>query len=421
MKNDKNKLSFKAFINDSKFLFVFSVLISLCIWVYMGMWSSNDKTVTVSHIPVNIELPDEAADNNLQIFSGEDYTASVTVTGNRAAIGSIDASDITITAMATTASTAGEYNLTLSAAKTNPTDNFQIVSGVTPSTISVYIDTVWESTFQIQENVVYKVADGYYASTLLSQKSVVISGPQTKILKIAKVSAVASISKVLDSSDTCRAKIKLYDENDNEISTEMLNMDFKTVDASVSVIPEKNVDVVPSFVNKPDGLDISDKILKIEPSSILIAGPKEILDVTDSVNLEIIDFSVIRNEKTTFPSLGINIPDGCKNISNSTSAKATLDLSNFSCKSFDVTSFTVAGLSENYKADVTQKSITVTVIGPKDEIKALTSKKITGVIDTSAYAGTTGSVQMPLSFKFNGAGSCWAYGSYKANLTISEK
>ena len=78
-------------------------------------------------------------------------------------------------------------------------------------------------------------------------------------------------------------------------------------------------------------------------------------------------------------------------------------------------------MSENYKADVTQKSITVTVIGPKDEIKALTSKKITGVIDTSAYAGTTGSVQMPLSFKFNGAGSCWAYGSYKANLTISEK
>ncbi|MEE1219664.1 MAG: hypothetical protein U0L20_07060 [Ruminococcus sp.] len=418
---NKNKLSLRTIIHDSKFLFVVSVLISLSVWVYMGLWSSNDKTITVSHIPVNIELSAEAVENKLQIFSGAEQTASVTVTGNRAAIGSIDSSDITVTAMAAAASTAGEYKLSLSASKTNPTDNFQIISTVNPPTISVYIDTVWESTFQIQENVVYKVADGYYASTVLSQKSVVISGPQTKILKIAKVSAVATIDDTIDKTTECEADIILYDENDKEISTEMLTMDFKTVDASISVLPEKTVNVVPSFINKPEGLKITDKILSIEPSTILIAGPNNILDNTNSVNLEIIDFSVIRNEKSTFPTLGINIPDGCKNISNSTSAKVTLDLSDFTSKSFEVTNFTVVGLSDKYKADVTQKSIVVTVIGPKAEIKNLTAKKITGVIDTSAYEGTTGSVQMPLSFKFNGAGSCWSYGSYKANLTIAEK
>ena len=97
---NKNKLSLRTIIHDSKFLFVVSVLISLSVWIYMGLWSSNDKTITVSHIPVNIELSAEAVENKLQIFSGAEQTASVTVTGNRAAIGSIDSSDITVTAMA---------------------------------------------------------------------------------------------------------------------------------------------------------------------------------------------------------------------------------------------------------------------------------------------------------------------------------
>ena len=43
-----------------------------------------------------------------------------------------------------------------------------------------------KKSFPIQENVVYKVADGYYASTSLASKNITISGPQTEIAKIAK-------------------------------------------------------------------------------------------------------------------------------------------------------------------------------------------------------------------------------------------
>ena len=79
------------------------------------------------------------------------------------------------------------------------------------------------------------------------------------------------------------------------------------------------------------------------------------------------------------------------------------------------------GLSKEYKAEVTQKSISVTIIGPKEEIDSLSASDITAVIDTSNSKGITGSVQMPVTFKCDLAKSCWAYGDYKANLTISEK
>ena len=115
------------------------------------------------------------------------------------------------------------------------------------------------------------------------------------------------------------------------------------------------------------------------------------------------------------------MPADCKNLSNSTTAKVTLDLSMLSSKTFDVEKFNVKGLDDKYKAEVTQNNITVTVIGPEEQLDDLDKDHITAVIETDEFSGTVGSVQMPVRFNFDGADSCWAYGTYKANLIISEK
>lgn len=418
----KNKFSLNKLMQNNKFIFVLAILISFSIWVYSGLGTNNDTNVTLSNIPIQIELTDEARDNGLQIFSGSEQTASVTVTGNRAVLGAVNESDVTVTAAANTINSPNTYDLAVSASKTNPSANFQITSAVVPSSIRVVVDYFRESTYQIQDNhIVYKVADGYYGVTSLSSQAVVISGPQTEISKIDKVYAVADIKGTLTESVETDAELVLYDKNNKKLSTELFTMDVKTVKATVTVLPEKTVEVKPTFVNIPDGLVITEDMISIEPSTILLAGPAEVLNETTSVNLEAIDFSTLKAEKKTFPSLGIDIPTDCKNLSNSTSAKVTLDLSGLSSKSFTVDKFSVDGLSKEYKADVTQKNITVSIVGPKDEINSLSSSDITAVIDTSNSKGITGSVQMPVTFKINGAKSCWAYGDYKANLTISEK
>lgn len=415
------RFSFNNLLQNNKFLLIIALLISVSVWLYMSTGSSNDTTVTVGNIPIQIELSDEANNNGLMIFSNSEKTASVTVTGNRAVLGSISEKDITVTAAANSIDSSGNYSLSVSAVKTNPSANFQIISTVTPSTVNVIIDYLREASFPIQENVVYKVAEGYYASTALSSKEIKISGPQTEISKIAKVSAVSEINGTLNNTATTDATIILYDENNQEISADLFTMEFTTVEASISVLPEKTVNVKPIFINKPSGLEITDEMISIEPDNILLAGPKDILDKTSSVNLQSIDFTSLTNKVVEFPSLGINIPTDCKNISNSTSAKVTLDLSKLSSKSITASKFKVAGLSSDYKAEVTQNSITVNVIGPESELKNLNSDKITGIIDTSDLQGTIGSVQMPLTFEINGTKSCWIHGTYKANLTISEK
>ena len=96
----KNKFSLNSLLQNNKFVFIAAILVSVGIWVYMSMGSSNDTTVTVTNIPIQIELPADATNNGLQLFSGGEQTASVTVTGNRAILGSISESDITVSASA---------------------------------------------------------------------------------------------------------------------------------------------------------------------------------------------------------------------------------------------------------------------------------------------------------------------------------
>nr|WP_296169247.1 CdaR family protein [uncultured Ruminococcus sp.] len=417
----KKKFSLNKLFQNNKFLIVLALVISSITWVYMSMGTTNDTSVTISNIPIQIELPDQLGNNGLQVFSDTEQTATVTVTGSRAVLGSISTKDITVTAATNGIDSAGTYQISLSAVKTNPSANFQIISTVTPSNVNVIVDYLRETSFPIQENVVYKVADGYYASTSLASKNITISGPQTEIAKIAKVSASAELDGTLDDSTSTTANIILYDKSGNKISTDLLKMEFDTVEASISVLPEKTVKVVPEFVNKPDGLDLGDNMLSVEPSKILLAGPKNVLDSTDSVKLESIDFATLSNKRYEYDAQGINIPTDCKNISNSTAAKLILDLSDLSKKTFTVDSFKVSGLSSKYKADVTQTNMSVTVIGSEKELKDLKSSDIECVIDTSDQSGTVGSVQMPVTFKLKGTSTCWVSGSYKANITISEK
>lgn len=417
----KKKLSLNKLFQNNKFLIILSLVISTITWVYMSMGTTNDTTVTISNIPIQIELPDQLVNNGLQVFSDTEQTATVTVTGSRAVLGSISTKDITVTAATNGIDSAGTYQISLSAVKTNPSANFQIISTVTPSNVNVIVDYLRETSFPIQENVVYKVADGYYASTSLASKNITVSGPQTEIAKIAKVSASAELDGILDDSASATADILLYDKSGNRISTDLLKMEFGTVEASISVLPEKTVKVVPEFMNKPEGLNLGDDMLSVEPSEILLAGPKKVLDNTKSIKLESIDFATLSNKRYEYNDQGINIPTDCKNISNSTAAKVVLDLSSLSKKTYTVDSFKVSGLSSEYKADVTQTNMSVTVIGSKKELENLKSSDIECIIDTSDQSGTVGSVQMPVTFKLKGTSTCWVSGSYKANITISEK
>lgn len=406
-------------LQNNYVLLIIALLISIGIWIYMSMTASNDTSITVSNIPIQTELSESAKELGLQVFLEDEAKASVMVSGMRTMLGQISEADLIVTASANSISTTGNHTLPVSATKANPSSNFQITS-CTPSSINVVVDYPKESTFDVKEDISYKVKDGYYGSVSMAFNKVTISGPQTEILKIKKVVAKAEVKGDLTESKDTKAEIVLYDSGDNVIPKNLLQLSSNTVDVRIEVMPEKAVPLKPVFKNKPGGLVLTEDMIKIEPSEIKIAAPQDALDNIKAVNLEAIDFNKLNNTKVVLKDLSIDVPESCKNISDTSAAAVTLDLRGMTSKEFDVESFSVEGLPSGFSCEVTSKSISVTVIGPKDEIESLKADDIVAVIDAKNFSGKVGSVEMPITFKLSTVKSCWAYGEYKANVNITE-
>ena len=64
----KKKLSLNKLFQNNKFLIILALVISTITWVYMSMGTTNDTTVTISNIPIQIELPDQLDNNGLQVL-----------------------------------------------------------------------------------------------------------------------------------------------------------------------------------------------------------------------------------------------------------------------------------------------------------------------------------------------------------------
>lgn len=417
----KKKSLSKRWTEKNYILFLLAVLVSLIIWVYMSFSSPNTNTTfTLSNIPINIELSQDARDKDLKVFPYSELKADVTLSGTRTVLGLVDGDDIEVTAATGSINSVGEYTLPITANKRSTLGNFT-VAGCSKSSIQVWVDYNREKTFTIEkEGIIFDVADGYYGSVTLSNESIKISGPQTMVLKISQVKAVAKVQDKLKESREVNADIVLYDESGKEISPELLDLDT-TVTAKIDVLKEKEVKVEPTFKNKPEGLEFSESNLTVVPSIMLIAGPDDVLKELDSVKLEPKDFATLKNEKYTFEQLAIVIPENCTSISGDTEAEVVLDLSAMTSKTITVDKITVEGLPSEYSSTVTTKSLPVVVYGTKAEIDKLTASQITAVVEIPKSSVSTGSTQKPVTFRFSDAKTCWAYGTYQANVTITKK
>lgn len=415
----KSKFSFRKLFSNNKFILILSVLISIVIWINMSLSSDNQSTATISNIPIDVSLSEDAKNNGLQIFSGLDQAASVTVSGNRVALGSIDTNDIIVSApTAGTITAPGSYPLSLTARKLNSGDNFEIISSVSPSVITVFFDYERKSNFEVENKVNYSVADGYHADVTLNYDKVKIEGPQTEVSKIASVCIEGDIGGELVKDTKLECDVKLYDADGNEIVSNMLTLSYDKITVAFSVKPIKELPVEIDFVNKPKNLNVN-AFATIEPTTVSIAGPAEVLDEIDSVKTEPVDFSELNNSKIS-KTLDIVLPDGCINLSDSNNkVDVNFDLSAYETKKLNSTNLTVSGLNKKFNSEIITESIQVTIKGNKYELEKLKAKDIECVIDASGIEGVTGSIFVPVNVKLKGFDSCWAYGEYKANIIVT--
>lgn len=415
----KKRFSLSRLFRNNKFVLVISLIISVMIWVLISLSNTNESDTTITNIPIQINLSDDAVNNGLKIFSGADQTASVVVKGNRVTLGSITSDDIVVSAQtAGTISTSGTYALSLTAKKAMSTNNFEISSSVSPSVITVFVDHSKTASFKIDNKLKYNVTDGYHADVTLSADEIKVTGPQSEVSKISTAVIEGTIGGEISEDKSSEFDVKLYDSTGTEISNGMFELSDTSVTANFSVLPEKEVPVNLSYKNKPASLNI-DSFIDINPRKILIAAPQSTLKNIAHISTEQIDFNELPNKKNVL-TLNLNTPDKVSNLNDNKSVKATLDLRSYKSKRVRLTNnnFKLNGLDNAYSYYFLTDVLNVSVNGPKSKLKKITSADISCVIDASDIDGTTGSISLPVKVSLKNSDYCWVYGEYKVNVYV---
>lgn len=418
MKKIKNKLSFKLFYND-KFVMFFSILVAFISWIFVSSTSQDATIFTVTDIPIN--LPELS--NSMQYFGADNLTASVKISGNALVVTSVTSDDIYITASDVSQITKpGTYNIDLIPKKSGLKTDYSFESTVSPSSIDVFVDEYYEKEFTISDKIVVtKVDPSLYASvTKLSQTSVKVSGAKSVIETIDSVCAEYTFVSSLSETTVAKVPIVLYDNSGNKIESSYISLDITQVDATVPVLEIRELNVTPKITNIPDYLNFEDDFVKVEPSVTKVAVPKN-ASITEVYTTEI-DFSKVTPENNKF-ELDMEIPSGCKSIDNITTASVTFNTDKMVTKKIKISDFVLTNVGADQTAEVTTKSIDVTVTGPSGYMNKLTSSGITAIVDISDKSTLTdGMAEIPVKLSVQSRyTNCWIQGSYTVNVSFSER
>ncbi|MBQ8539688.1 MAG: hypothetical protein IJ433_08560 [Ruminococcus sp.] len=420
-----NKGVINRFLSNNVVLMVLSLLIAFIIWFVINANAQTESNVTISDIPINFELSQEAVEDGLQVFSLE-KTASVEVTGNRITVGSLTASDIQVYSLDTNAiMIPDEYTLELDAKKVGVKTNYKFVSSISPPSVTVCVDRFMEKTFTITDEVLCKVEkENYYGNVAFSDSSVTVSGPESEVSSIDRV----VVKGILDASDGNSKKstfeLLYYNGEGEEVEIVYSETDRDRIEVTLTPLPIREVTLDVELVNAPKNYPA----ISINPRKINIAAEQAVLDsITDNkVIIGKLDFSQLSNSSHTF-NYGITLPSGCKNLSDSSSAKVDIDLSGYETKKVTVSNFTAADANpDKYNVVYNTTRLEVVVCGPSELVKNINSAQVIPQVDFTSKLDDIDkesvSLELPVTFKFTeDYQNCWVYGTYTVSVNVTKK
>lgn len=419
MKN--KKLNFSVLFYNDRFVVAFSVFAAIILWFIMTTVNTQDRPRIIYDVPVEIKLSDAAQEQGLRVFEQTVKTAKVAIRGNSIVVNRVKPEDLLVVPqLASSITEPNNYTLALTAQKVGALADYEVVS-VEPSSLIANVDVYKEVTFPIEDHIEFKADPAYFVgSPSFSTDSVVISGPEAQIAKIQRVAVEHEVREVLKESKSFTTDLILYDAYGSKLSTDKITMSTQKVDVNILVLSRKVMKLTPTFTGKPVGLALSSIEQKIEPATIEVAGPEDVLANVNELSLEAIDFSKLsltNNEMV----VDITLPPGCKNLSNVYTATVTLNFNGFKTKTLSVTDFQVKNLAANKTAQVFTKSLNMTLVGPARQIDAITAEDVYAQIDMTGKDTFTGHSEFPVALVTKRNTSVWAYGEYKANVSVEEK
>ena len=402
-------------------LIAVSLILGIVAWSMVAFSVNSITSRTIEG--VKVEMPSAGASFQALgldvIDSGQEYTCSVTVTGDRSVIGALDAESFTVTPDFTPVTAAGTYTLTLEATKNNQLLDYSIRS-VEPYGLILTFGEVETRKFAVTPSATgVSVADGYVLQNIIcSPQHVTISGEADQLDEIAKVVAEVAVNRTLSESVTVEAAIRLYNDEGRVLSTDGFRIDADEVELTIPVYKEGTVPLKVAFTNVPEGFDLSLIRYALSPSTLRVAaGEAAIASVTEKV-VGYLDMADLKPGVVySFP---VQLSSGFVNLDNVESVTMSVDFTGFSERKISVSDIRVENVPAGYSVKVVTRAIkNVNVVGLEEQVDSLLPASVAAVIDFSALTLNTGSSTVPVSFRIPSANGLWVSGNYTCVIEVT--
>ena len=426
-----NKKIKKKIFGNRIVLFALSFCISFVAWLWMNATNTEVRPRTLVDVPIQIQVSDAAQEEGIKVFSQSYTTADVSLTGSSVVLNKITADDLTVVATLSpnstklTGNTLASDTIKLSVVKKDGGLSDYEISSINPETITVGYDKYKEVTFKVENNISVTTSQNYYSTTPeISVENITVSGPESSVNRVAKITASRDFAEPLTSSQSFTCKLTALDEDGKEIDLDSNYLTLSTTECEVdvTVLSKKTVDLKVNTINMPEGF--SDSRITIEPETIDIAGEESVISQYKEIALpDTIDFSTINTKNTSF-TMEIPIPSSVKNVSNVDEVTVTINLNGFKEKTITVPASRISfsNVPSGKEATLVPKSIKVTVVGSSAQINSIDADSISGTIDLAKITTSNGNTDATVTFNISdsASSSCWAYGKYTAQVTISD-
>ena len=421
---------FTGLFDKNYFLLIISLITAVIIWfIFMVSQLTEESPRVIYDVPITIHLSEQAQKDGLKVYKQSYNTADISVTGSSLVTNRLTAEDFEVMATFSPSSTKlsgtalQTETLTLKATKKNAVGEYDI-SSFDPSEITIEYDRSKEITLPIDAEIKYTPESSYHADApSLSDNSVTISGPESSVNKISRVSAVYEFTDPLREETTITCELTLYGQDDKPIGDYAglyLDLSTTTVEVTIPVNSKKTVQLKPILLNAPKGF--AESRITLEPATIDIVGSEAELAKIEEIALgPPINFNEIDLNNTAYER-DIPIPSGVKSLSGDEGmkAKVEINLNGYVPEKRTTSNITTVNKPAGKTVKVMTTSITVNVMGSEAQMAKLTGESISVTVDLTNKADSTGSFDMPAIVTFDGADSCWAYGTYMVSVTITD-
>ena len=361
--------------------FLLALIVSIALWFYAVTVVNPNDTTKISDIKVRIVGTGELMSNNLMLTGGEGQTVTVEISGRRSDLKELNSSSLEAIADVSNIDRPGEYEVswTLDPPSTVASGDISLVSA-NYNKIKVKVSEYKERP-EIPVTVEYtgELPPGYVRDpAVLNYPTIPVSGPAEEVSRIDHAIVTVDLNDAT-SNITNELEYRFVDKDGQELSlSEFVTSSVPVVRVSVPVLAYKQVDLKVKLI-PGGGATAQDVVCTIEPATIGVTGPEDVLSRLGSIEIYEIDLGQINENKTW--TVTPDLPAGVTNRASETSVKITLSFRGLTTKRFSIPCSSFTRINDVETMDFGEQSVVITVRGKAAAVNALTMEDIRIVAD----------------------------------------